>query len=136
MMNASVSLSRHYGLNAYQNATQGLAPAKMVALGFDGLAEYLRRAKQAFEAGDAVTRAHCLDRAFRILEHLAGALDMEVGGEVAENLQMLYNYLMERIGRANIFDQPELLTDCQSVVEDLQSAWNEVASAETGSNGF
>ncbi len=132
-MNADGAVTR-IGVAAYRSTRAvGMDPARMVALGFDGLSEYLRRAYQGFESGDVSARAQALDRAFRVVEHLLAALDFEAGGELAMNLEGLYRFLLDRLARANIFNDPELLAECRPVVENLRLAWNEVAGNGDGS---
>lgn len=117
------------GIDAYRSvAATSIEPARMIAMGFDGLSEYLVRAQRAFEISDRAARAIALDRAFRIVEHLLGALDPNSDVEVVPNLRALYLFLLDRIGRANVFDEPAPLDDCLPVVENLRAAWTQVAS--------
>lgn len=116
------------GIEAYRTvATASMDPARMIAMGFDGVHEYLVRARSAFESGDRVGRASALDRAFRIIEHLLGALDPDCEAEVVGNLRGLYLFLLDRIGRANVFEEPARLDECEPVLDNLRAAWTQVA---------
>jgi flagellar protein FliS len=99
----------------------------MIAMGFVGLHEYLQRAERAFAAGDGGSRAVALDAAFRVVEHLLVALDQNSKAEGISNLTDLYLFLLDRISRANIFNDPELLAECRPVVENLREAWTQIA---------
>lgn len=116
-------------IQAYRDmASESMEPARMIAMGFDGLHEYILRAREAFEKDDRVARATALDRAFQIIEHLLGALDPKSELEVVSNLRDLYLFLLDRIGRANIFEEPARLDECEPVLEDLRAAWTQVAT--------
>ena len=118
-------------IDAYRTVAEThISPARMIAMGFDGLDEYLVRAKRAFNEQDLAGRATALDRAFRIVEHFLGALDPESDLEVVENLKGLYLFLLDRISRANIFGDESLIDECVPVVADLRDAWTEVARNE------
>jgi len=121
------------GIAAYRNAAQSaVRPERMVAMGFAGLSEYLKRADQAFSDGDVGARAAALDGAYRIVEHLWAALDPDSDAEAAGNLADLYWFLLDRLSRANIFDSREVLAECGPVVDNLREAWDQVADDADG----
>jgi flagellar protein FliS len=53
---------------------------------------------------------------------------MEVGGEVAVNLQDLYIYMLLELTRANSTDSIDKIYHIQELLKTLRSAWVEVKS--------
>lgn len=124
-------MSSSVEIAAYRSADQiVVSPVQMLVRGFNGLAEYLARAEKAFANGDGVGRAAALDRAFRIVEYLLAALDRTSDASAVPNLVDLYYFLLDRLARANIFNDPQLLAECRPVVENLRLAWKGVAESE------
>lgn len=116
------------GMNAYkQVAAQTASPAQLVLLAFEGILEYMSRAENAFSRGDLPLKAKSLLGASMIVEHLLGSLDREQGGDIAVNLETLYNFLLLHLGKANVFDDQQALKDCWPVVRNLRDAWAELA---------
>ena len=111
-------------MQAYrQVGNQGLSSDRLVLLGLDGILEYLRRARLAIEQGDLVTKAQSMDKAYQLTAHLLASIDFENGGEIAQNLDSLYRFLLNQLAQANIFDDLQALDACRPVVEDLRDAW-------------
>lgn len=106
-----------------QVGNQGLSSDRLVLLGLDGILEYLRRARLAIEHGDLATKAQSMDKAYQLTAHLLASIDFENGGEIAQNLDSLYRFLLNQLAQANIFDDLQALDACRPVVEDLRDAW-------------
>ena len=111
-------------MQAYrQVGNQGLSSDRLVLLGLDGILEYLRRARLAIEEGDLTIKAQSMDKAYQLTAHLLASIDFENGGEIAQNLDSLYRFLLNQLAQANIFDDLQALDACRPVVEDLRDAW-------------
>ncbi|MEA3221858.1 MAG: flagellar export chaperone FliS, partial [Thermodesulfobacteriota bacterium] len=57
-------------------------------------------------------------------------LDREKGGELAENLSVLYRYLMGRLGAANIKNDPEALEEVERLLRELYEGFKGAAQRE------
>ena len=111
-------------MQAYrQVGNQGLSSDRLVLLGLDGILEYLRRARRAIEEGDLTTKAQSMDKAYQLTAHLLASVDHERGGEIADRLDSLYRFVLEKLAWANIFDDLDALASCRPVLEDLRDAW-------------
>lgn len=118
------SVAARSALNAYKQVdAQSASPNRLVLMAFDGILEYMARAERAFAAGDMAAKAQAILGASQLVEHLLGSLDRERGGEIATNLESLYNFLLIFLGKANVFDDPEALKACKPVVQNLRDAW-------------
>lgn len=106
-----------------QIGQQEVVADRLILLGLEGMLEYIRRARVAIEKRDPGAKAQAMDRAYQIVHHLLVSIDHEHGGEIAENLDSLYRFLLLKLAHANIFDDLVALEECRPVVQDLRQAW-------------
>jgi flagellar protein FliS len=59
-----------------------------------------------------------------LIGELAGALDMERGGEIAVRLGRLYEYMLNRLTEANFRQSDEPLAEVLGLLATLTEAWD------------
>jgi flagellar protein FliS len=114
------------------------SPAKLVAMLYERAITLLREAIEAIEAGDIKRRWTANGKATEVIIHLWGTLDRERGGEIAENLNRLYGFMMMRLTMIDVENDAQAARDVIGLLEPLHRSWQELAdgepaSAETGS---
>ncbi len=102
-------------------------PVKIVALLYGRAIRNLSRAEAALAEQKFDTVARNIGHAQEIVGELLGALDLEVGGEIARNLQRLYTFALEGMMNANIKRNPVRLKQVRRVLTTLHEAWDEIA---------
>lgn len=107
-------------------AVRGASPIGLVVTLYDLLLEDLRRAVDAVASGDVTQRTEEIQHAFRVLEQLQGALDMERGGEQARNLDRLYSWIRAKLLEAQWKSSRELLLEQAELLRPLRDAWRDV----------
>ena len=100
-----------------------LAGTRLVILMYDGAIGALNKALAAFEAGDLQTRCDAINMTMDIIVQLHEALDLEQGGHVAANLDNLYRFMITRLARANLSNDPQPVRDVLYLLEPLYDAW-------------
>ena len=102
-------------------------PEMLVAKLYEGAMRHIRIARGA-EGPQAVSkRAESISKAVAIVNELQQSLDIEVGGEMARNLDALYTFVTERLLDANLQKRTEYLDECLGVLTPLHSAWAKIA---------
>lgn len=96
---------------------------RLVILMYDGAIGALNKAIVAMEAGDLEARCKHVNLAMDVLTQLSLALDHEHGGEVAGNLDNLYRFMIARLVRTNLLNDPEPLREVLQMLETLYKAW-------------
>jgi flagellar protein FliS len=109
-------------------------PTELVVLLYDGAIAGLREARSHLQAGDIANRARCINKVTAILTELQANLNFEVGGEIAHSLDRLYTYIRDRIFQANAKQDETPLLEAIKLMDDLRSAWVEVARSEGATN--
>lgn len=118
----------HEAYRSYHNVNLGAqiahaSPVKLVLLLTDGLLEELVRARAHIEAHRYELKARSLDRCVDMLNGLSSALDFEQGGETCENLGRLYDYCADRLYRAGINLDPNIIDEVSGLLTTLRRGW-------------
>lgn len=92
---------------------------------YEAAIKFTKLAIQAAEQKKIAERGQNIIRAFDIIIELQATLDHKVGGELAQQLDSLYVYLMDQYTKANISGTIEPLQSCVLVLENLYSGWKQ-----------
>ena len=116
---------------AYQkNMVEGADKGTLVLLLYDGVIRFFMEAKRNFEEGNYKQGFLSLSRADRIVKELIASLDMEKGGEIAQNLFKLYEFVLWKILLAEKEKNTTHIDEACHIISELRSAWKEVLSKQ------
>jgi flagellar protein FliS len=63
-----------------------------------------------------------------VLFELNSVLDMERGGDIAENLRKLYNFMIRHLNEANMQRDAGKLRQVISLLEELNQGWKAITA--------
>jgi flagellar protein FliS len=69
-----------------------------------------------------------------IITELMVSLDFEQGGEIAKNLFSLYSWFNQELLAANVSQDIRRITVIRNMLNELRSAWNEIAAKNSAEN--
>lgn len=125
---ASRSVINAYAQVKTSTAIQGADAHKLVSMLFNGLQDALHEARGALQRQDIALKCTALSRAARIVdEGLKAGLNLKDGGEVAQNLHALYDYMSMTITKANLRSDAALVDEVLMLVQPVQEAWMRIA---------
>ncbi|MGE0251466.1 MAG: flagellar export chaperone FliS [Dongiaceae bacterium] len=104
------------------------SPAKLVAMCYEKTISCLQEAIAAIERGDIEGRWKANSKAMEIISHLWATLDLERGGDIARNLDALYNTMMHRLPQVDFKNDPQPALDVIKLLEPLRDAWVQLAA--------
>lgn len=107
-------------------------PGQILVMLYDGLLRFLREAQSAFVAKERARAGERISRSLAILEQLLAGLNPEHAPELCEKLQALYLFCIQRLVRANVEQNPEMVGEVVRVLTPLRDAWS-TAVTELGS---
>lgn len=117
----------HDARTAYRQGLAGTeSPVQLVVLLYEQAAKDIREALKALRAGDIERRTFEIDHALLVIGQLHATLDMERGGEVAQNLARFYTLVRSRLLQAQIQSSAEILEEQINLLLSLREAWQEV----------
>jgi flagellar protein FliS len=122
-MNAKSALSFYKQVNS-QTGVVDADPHRLIQLLLDGALDRIAQAKGALIAGDTPAMGEALGKAIGILSGLQGSLDLERGGEIAANLNRLYDYMSIRLLDVHREKQPASLDEVVALLGSIKSGWD------------
>ena len=115
------------GVRRYRETDLGtMTREKMVVLLYEKMISDLEEAKRALKDGQ---RAHFIQRvnhSQRIVAELRGALDQRVGGDIARNLEAIYDFLFREHLSLLIDREPARAQTCIDILRPLLEAWRQI----------
>jgi flagellar protein FliS len=106
------------------------SPAKLVAMLHDKAISSLQEAVAAIEKGDIQARHNANCKAIDVVAHLWGTLDLEQGGQIAENLYQIYDYMIRRLADVDFKNDPEAAREVIALLDPLRKSWYELTKTE------
>jgi flagellar protein FliS len=107
----------------------------LIAL-YDTLAGDLRRAAEAERRNNLENRSRELNHALLVIAHLEDWLARGSGGDLAEQLRMVYSSLRAKIIEAQVKRSPEILEEQMARVLSIREIWQgiELRGSSTSAN--
>jgi len=124
-MNASVAM-QEYRQNHIQGGIESASPHRLVQMLMEGALEKILAAKGFMGNKDIAKKGEHISWAISIIDSLRSCLNVEVGGEFAQNLLNLYNYMEHRLVEANIKNDPAMLDEVGQLIIEIKSGWDAI----------
>ncbi|WP_408955698.1 flagellar export chaperone FliS [Natroniella sp. ANB-PHB2] len=102
-----------------------ISQAELLLMLYNGAIKFSQTAKEDFYQKKFEDANQKLNRVQAIINELSSTLDMENGGEIAENLNNLYEYMNRRLIQANIRKDTEIIEEVIGLLMDLKEGWEE-----------
>lgn len=119
-----------YGSESLDHQVESASPHRLVVMLFDGAIKAINLAKFHLQQGNVAEKGKAITKAIAIIEEgLRISLDKEVGGELAENLDSLYEYAAHQLLMANLRNDETLLDQVLLLLNELKSAWASIDPA-------
>lgn len=118
-----------YATHQRESSVAIASSAQLVVMTYDRLLEHVRLAQSQMAQGQdaAVALSKALDL---ITDGLQSCLDLQRGGDIAKNLNFLYDWACREILRARLRQDPQRLQDVLNVFTPLAQAWQEQAGMD------
>ncbi|TDN67934.1 flagellar export chaperone FliS [Paraburkholderia sp. BL10I2N1] len=123
----------HSGANAYarvgvETGVMGASPHRLIAMLYQGARKAIALARMHLQQGNIAARGEAITKAIQIIGGgLQEALNVEVGGEIAERLDALYRYMTRRLFEANLKQSEAMLVEVDGLLATLEEAWMGIA---------
>ena len=120
-----------YAQLAVETSVASADPHTLILLLFEGAEAAIRLAKFKMAEKDIAAKGQAISQAIQIVsDGLRASLDVEAGGEIAERLAALYEYIANRLLWANLKNDEAALDECLNLLGEIHSAWAEIAPSK------
>ena len=126
---AQYNAVRNHGLVA------DASPTSLVQIMFEHILSHLAMAQKCMErikdnqpVSDVVAKGTAIGKASRLIGQLNGTLDMERGGQIAENLRALYVYMLSRLLAANLTNDTQIVGEVVKLIREIKTGWDQIVT--------
>jgi flagellar protein FliS len=118
--------ARGYRAQGLKEVVDNASPHALIKMMMEGALDRIASAKGFMERGSIPEKGKQIGWAISIIDGLRVSLDKSAGGELAENLERLYDYMMNRLLDANIKNEPAYLDEVAGLLREVKGAWDAI----------
>lgn len=117
-------------VNAYESvqvdaAVLGASPYELIGKLLDRAMEAIVEAKEQIQNGDIQGKSQNIKIATSIIsDGLRSSLNMEAGGEIAANLDGLYDYMLRQLVKAHAENNTDFLDEVVTLLREIKAGWD------------
>lgn len=120
-MNNAISAYKNVQVDA---AVLAASPHELVRLLLSRAIELTGKAKVLMQKGDVNAKGEAIKLAIAIIsDGLRGSLNMEAGGDIAANLDALYDYMTRQLLKAHAENDAAIFDEVASLLESILDGW-------------
>jgi len=125
---ALLGLQQYRKVGAHGNLAEA-SPYQVVQVMLDTLLSRIAEASGHLDRGETAAKGEKIGKALAIIEALMLGLDKERGGDVAQNLDRLYDYASRTLLKAHLENRSDLLKEVSSLLREIKLGWDGIAVA-------
>jgi flagellar secretion chaperone FliS len=111
------------------------SPTRLVQIMFEHVLSNLatahgcmQRIQNNMPLNDVIAKGNAIGKAVRLIGQLSTTLDMERGGKIAENLALLYEYMLRRLTLANATNDAGIVDEVSGLVSTIKHGWDQIVT--------
>ncbi len=101
-------------------------PHRLIQMLFEGALERIAVGRGAMLNGNIRIKGEQIGQAISIIDSLRAMLDLEQGGELAERLFALYEYMARRLLQGSLHNDPEPFAEVARLLYEIKAGWDGV----------
>ena len=127
-MNSATAMQALQEYTRVGNETEidGASPHRIIQMLMEGALQRLSKAKLAIQKQNIAEKGEMIGSAISIIGGLRDSLDHDAGGQIAENLEVLYEYMTSRLLEANLKDDINIVTEIMGLLVEIKTAWDTI----------
>ncbi len=124
-MNAMAALKQYQSVNTQAQAVDA-SPHRLIQMLMEGGLTRIAQARGAMERQQTALKGELIGKAIAIIGGLREGLDLQRGGELASNLDSLYQYMVSRLLDANMKNEAASLDEVAGLLRNVKSGWDAI----------
>lgn len=125
-MNAMSAMRQYQTINTQAQAVDA-SPHRLIQMLMEGGLTRMAQARGAMERQQTALKGELIGKAIGIIGGLREGLDLQKGGELAANLDSLYQYMVSRLLEANVKNDAVLLDEVSGLLRNVKSGWDVIS---------
>ncbi len=106
------------------NTVQSASPEQLMLMLYDGAIRFVALGIQAIDNGLIDKRAYYINKTSAIISEFSATLDHNQNPQLAEDLDALYTYMLNRLMTANLKNDTEPLIEVKKMLTELRMTWS------------
>jgi flagellar protein FliS len=115
-----------YGRGAVESEVNFASPHRIIQMLMEGALSKIATAKGCIARNDIAEKSRQITWGMNIIQGLRTSLDAQKGGEVAANLDALYEYMGRRLLEANVSNDVAILDEVSSLLMEVKAGWDNI----------
>ena len=116
-------MTNAYSENYLRNQIESASREQLLIMFYDGAIRFVTRAENAIRDNNIEQRNYCINKASAIVAELSATLDHEIGGQIASDLEALYDFMHRELIKANVKNSLAPLETVKTLLTDLNETW-------------
>lgn len=112
-----------------QSSVAYATPHRLIQILMEGFFARIATAKGYVQRQDIPTKCEQISKAIDIIGGLREALNLEAGGELATNLDALYDYIQRRLVEANLRSDDAILDEVADLLRPIKEGWDAIGNS-------
>lgn len=117
---------KSYASLELQSRIDNASPYELIDMLLQGAKTRISSAIFCIERGQIKEKCDHISKAISILDGLRSSLDHDRGGEIATNLESLYDYAQRLLVQANLHNEIDKLEESHKLINTIHDAWIEM----------
>ena len=127
MFSSNLNAAQKYSNVGVTTGVMSASPHQLVVMLFEGASIAVSAARMHMQLRQMPEKAKAISKAVSIIQDgLMASLDRTSGGELADRLFSLYEYMVARLTEANVHNQPEPLEETAKLLNELGDSWKSI----------
>jgi flagellar protein FliS len=127
-MNAVFAMKQYQQVSVHSGIMDA-SPHRLVQMLMEGALEKIALAKGYMANNNIASKGEAISKAIAIVGGLQGSLNIDEGGEIAENLSNLYDYMTNRLVIANLHNDEAILDEVAGLMVEIKMGWDGIPDA-------
>ena len=116
------SATQQYNQTQFTTIDRG----RLLMMMFDGALNFLKHSRDGIAKNDRAQFSRFLSKAHAIISELNNTLDFEKGGDIARDLERLYDFMLHHLIQANLTKDGKKVEDVIRVLQPIADAYREI----------
>ncbi len=122
---ARKNIESYAQVNKYSGITDA-SPHRLVQMLLEGALEKIAAARYLLKRNDFAKKGEVIGQIIAIIGGLRSSLNKEAGGDLAENLDQLYDYMERQLLVANFKNDENILDEVSSLLKEIKTGWDAI----------